>query len=193
MLTAEQLSAATGSSLQRASNWLGPLGVAMEHASIDTPARMAAFLANVGHESCRLQYVREIWGPTPAQLRYEGRRDLGNLRPGDGRKYMGRGLIQVTGRSNYIAARDGMRKLLASAPDFEASPELMEVPVWAAYSAGWYWSTRGLNAIADSGDFDGVCDVINRGRKTDTVGDSNGYAERLQLWKAGREALGAGA
>ncbi len=68
---------------------------------INTPARAAAFLAQVGHESGQLRYLREIWGPTPAQVRYEGRADLGNAQPGDGKRFMGRGLIQITGRKNY--------------------------------------------------------------------------------------------
>ncbi len=189
-MSPEQLAACTGANLQRATAWAGPLAASMERFGIDTAVRQAAFLANVGHESGRLVYAREIWGPTEAQLRYEGRRDLGNLRPGDGRKYLGRGLIQVTGRANYLAARDGMRKVIDKVPDFEVSPELMELPKWAAGSACWYWASRGLNAVADSGDFDGVCDIINRGRKTTIAGDSNGWRERLALWKAGKVALG---
>jgi putative chitinase len=193
MITTEQLAASTGATLARAAAWLTPLAEAMQLAEITTPARMAAFLPNVGHESGHLVYLREIWGPTPTQVRYEGRRDLGNVYAGDGRKYLGRGLIQITGRSNYIAARDGMRKYLTGVPDFEAAPDQLEVPRWAAHSAGWYWASRPLSSLADAGDFDGVCDVINRGRKTAAIGDSNGYAQRLQLWNAARVAFGAGA
>ena len=65
--------------------------------------RVAAFIAQIGHESGQLVYAREIWGPTPAQAKYEGRKDLGNTVPGDGFKYRGRGLIQITGRANYAA------------------------------------------------------------------------------------------
>lgn len=191
MLDAETLRLCTGATLQRAQNWLPPLSAAMDVFAITTPQRIAAFLANVGHESGRLVYAREIWGQTPAQLGYEGRKDLGNFRPGDGRRYMGRGPIQVTGHFNYIATRDGLREYLPNVPDFEASPELLELPRWGAYAAGLFWHTHELNRFADAGDFDGVCDVINRGRKTQREGDSNGYAERLALWKAGTAALAA--
>lgn len=190
MITADQLAVATGATLQRAINWLDPLTAAMDVFAITTPKRMCAFLPNIGQESGHLLYVREIWGPTPAQMRYEGRKDLGNLRPGDGRRYLGRGLIQLTGHANAIEARDGMRKYLPGVPDFEKSPELLELPRWAAYSAGWFWARHSINVFADAGDFDGVCDVINRGHKTVEEGDSNGYAQRLALWNAARPAFG---
>lgn len=189
MLTAIQLAAACGATVARAENWLQPLTSAMGLFAIDSPARVAAFLANIGHESGRLVYVREIWGPTRAQTGYEGRKDLGNLRPGDGRRFMGRGPIQVTGRANYAAMRDGLRRLLPSVPDFEQSPELLEVPGWGALAAGYFWHDHGINKPADAGDFDGVCDLINRGRKTAAIGDSNGYADRLALWEAAKKAL----
>lgn len=190
MITLEQLAACTGATLGRASPWLGPLSDAMEAFEINTPARIAAFLANVGHESGRLVYRKEIWGPTKAQLTYEGRVGLGNVRPGDGFRYLGRGPIQVTGRANYIATRDKLRALSPQTPDFEARPELLEDPRWGSFAAGLYWHTHGINAFADAGDFDGCCDVINRGRKTEKAGDSNGYADRLALWTAGKKALG---
>lgn len=193
MITADELAACTGSTLARAANWLPAMSTAMDAFGITTAARIAAFLANVGHESGRLVYVREIWGPDAAQMGYEGRKDLGNLRPGDGRKFMGRGLIETTGRSNYMATRDGLAKYLPSVPDFEQSPELLELPRWAAYSAAWFWAEHGLNDLADQGDFDGICDIINRGHKTAAVGDSNGYVERLALWTVAKRALGEAA
>lgn len=189
MITADQLAACTGATLRSATNWLDPLSSAMDVFAITSPARIVAFLANVGEESYNLVYVREIWGPSPAQIRYEGRKDLGNLRPGDGRKYMGRGLIETTGRANYAATRDGLRHYLPNVPDFEASPELLELPRWAAYSAAWFFAKHGCNELADVGDFDGVCDLINRGHKTEAKGDSNGYPVRLALWTAGKVAL----
>jgi len=189
MITAEQLAACTGASFQLARTWLAPITSAMDLFKINTPARRAAFLANVGHESARLRLVRETWGPTPVQLRYEGRKDLGNLRPGDGYRFLGRGLIQITGHGNYIGVRDGLRKYLSSVPDFEQSPVLLELPRWAAYSAAWFWAEHGCNELADAGDFDGCCDEINRGHKTEVEGDSNGYPERLAFWKAGTTAL----
>ena len=75
---------------------------AMRTWGIVEPLERAHFLAQCAHESGNFYYKREIWGPTPAQTRYEGRLDLGNTSPGDGKKYMGRGYIQVTGKANYI-------------------------------------------------------------------------------------------
>lgn len=183
MITADQLASATGATLPRARNWIDAVAAALGVFAITSPARQAAFLAQIGHESGRLVYVREIWGPTPAQLRYEGRKDLGNLRPGDGRRFMGRGLIQITGRSNYTALRDGLRNYLPSIPDFEASPELVELPRWAAYSAGWFWATHGCNEMADANSFMQITRRIN--------GGTNGYEDRLALWESGKTALGA--
>lgn len=182
MITADQLAASTGATLTRATAWLDPLSAAMDVFAISAPLRMPAFLAQIGHESGHLMYVREIWGPIPAQLRYEGRKDLGNLRPGDGRKFMGRGLIQTTGRANYVATRDGLREFMPSVPDFEQSPELLELPRWAAYSAGWFWAAHGLNELADASAFMTITRRIN--------GGTNGYEERLTLWQAAKDALG---
>ena len=152
---------------------------------ITTPARQGMFLANVGHESGGLHYTSELWGPTPAQTRYEGRKDLGNTKPGDGRKYRGHGLIQTTGRANHAAVRDRLRTKFphVDVPDFEEFPELLAQIEWAALSAADYVDMCGLNIYADIGDFDGYCDKVNRGRKTSPVGDSNGYAERLRNWQ----------
>lgn len=186
MITVEQLAGATAA---RAALWQLHLAAACALFSIDTPQRLAAFLAQIGHESGRLVYVREIWGPTAAQARYEGRADLGDTQPGDGRRYLGRGLIQTTGRASYRATRDGLRQLaqpspdLASVPDFEAAPELLELPVWAALSAAWYWHSRGLNALADVGDFKAITLRIN--------GGLNGFEDRMALYTAAKLALGA--
>lgn len=180
-LTVEQIQAATGATPERAQAWQPHLRLACALFMIDTPLREAAFLAQIGHESGRLMYVREIWGPTPAQERYEGRRDLGNVEPGDGKRYLGRGLIQTTGRANYRATRDGLRELIQEVPDFEASPEELEKPDMAALSAAWYWYSRELNALADAGDFRGITLKIN--------GGLNGYADRLALYEAGKRAL----
>ena len=175
-----------------AASWLPLIEAAMASYGIDTPCRQAAFLANVGHESGGLKYTTELWGPTPAQLRYEGRIDLGNVRPGDGRLYRGHGLIQTTGRANHARVRNRLRLKFPDriVPDFEMSPELLCIAEWAALSAADFWDDHKLNAWADKGDFDGVCDIINRGRKTMREGDSNGFAERKALWLVGRKVLG---
>lgn len=182
MITSTQLAQCCDCSVARAEPWVEPLNVSMAMFQIDTPARCAAFLAQIGHESSRLRYVRELWGPTDAQRRYEGRADLGNMQPGDGFRYRGRGLIQTTGRANYAATRDGLRRVAPGVPDFEAEPEALELPRWAAMSAAWFWSSRNLNALADAGDFERLTRRIN--------GGLNGLSDRLQLWAGAKAALG---
>ncbi|GLK88330.1 glycoside hydrolase family 19 protein [Pseudomonas turukhanskensis] len=151
------------------------LNAAMVRYRIDSPVRAAAFLAQVGHESGQLRYLREIWGPTPAQARYEGRQDLGNTQPGDGKRFMGRGLIQVTGRANYQKAGAALGLPL------EDQPELLEQPVHAAMSAAWFWQTHGLNELADAGQFQTITRRIN--------GGLNGQAERVALWETAKRVL----
>lgn len=180
-ITAWQLQAGTGCNVARADTWLPHVQRGCGIFGIDTPTRLSAFLAQIGHESGRLVYVREIWGPTPQQVRYEGRSDLGNVQPGDGKRYMGRGLIQTTGRSNYVATREGLRSYVPGVPDFEADPVALELPEWAALSAAWYWHSRGLNPLADAGDFERITRRIN--------GGTNGLADRLLLWRKAQEAL----
>lgn len=181
-ITLPQLQAACGCSAMRAANWLDGINGAALLWGIDTPKRQASWLAQISHESGRLVYVKELWGPTPAQRRYEGRLDLGNTQPGDGFRYRGRGLIQITGRDNYAGVTRGLRAVMPDAPDFVARPEMLEVPKWAAHSAGWYWSSRNLNALADAGDFERITRKIN--------GGLNGYDDRLALWAGATAALG---
>jgi len=143
--------------------WVAPaayaeaLTPACRRYGIVTPVRLVAFLAQVGHESAGGRYTREIWGPTPAQLRYEGRADLGNHQPGDGKRFLGRGLIQITGRSMYGRCGIGLAQPLEEKPDMLLDPEL------AALSAGWYWAQAGCNALADANDFDGATKAVNGG------------------------------
>jgi putative chitinase len=151
------------------------LNVAMLRYQIIGPKRMAAFIAQIGHESGQLQYVREIWGPTAAQLRYEGRADLGNTVAGDGSRYLGRGLIQITGRANYAACGEAL------GIDLINHPELLEQPQYACLSAAWFWATKGLNTLADVGEFNAITRRIN--------GGLNGLADRLKLWAKAREVL----
>jgi putative chitinase len=171
------LSRALGISEARARVWAVPLTEAMESHHIDTPRRQAAFLAQVGHESGRLKFTTELWGPTPAQKRYEGRADLGNTEPGDGFRFRGRGLLQVTGRANYAKASQRL------CIDCVARPELLAEYKWAAMSAADFWHRNGLNAFADSGAFRDLTKKIN--------GGLNGLSDRLALWATAKEALGA--
>jgi putative chitinase len=163
-MTPELLRAATGCTAADAARFVGPLTDACAAFDIDTPPRLAAFLAQVGHESGGLRHTRELWGPTPAQARYEGRADLGNTQPGDGSRYRGRGLIQTTGRYNHARVRDRLRQRLGDrVPDFEATPEALEEPRWAAWSAADYWDDKALNALADAGQFSRITERINGG------------------------------
>ena len=190
-ITSAQLSTCTGATSALAVRWLPHVQEALDAYMIDTRERIAAFLANVGHESGGLRYTTELWGPTDAQRGYEGRADLGNTQAGDGSRYRGHGLIQTTGRANHARARDRLRARFPDMviPDFEDSPELLAADEWAALSAADFWDDHNLNTWADMGSFDGVCDIINRGHKTRPEGDANGYPERLRLFNAALAVL----
>jgi putative chitinase len=177
IITASQLHAIMPLAGARADVFAPILADVMLFRQINTPARAAAFLAQVGHESGQLRYLREIWGPTPAQTRYEGRADLGNTQPGDGKRFMGRGLIQITGRANYAACG------AALGVDLLAHPELLETPLYAAGSAAWFWLQNNLNRFADRSDFVGLTRAIN--------GGTNGIADRRALWERAKTALHA--
>lgn len=159
----------------RANEWAPWIEAAMDKYEINTPRRQASFLAQILHESGMMRWLTELWGPTPAQSRYEGRIDLGNVQPGDGYKYLGRGLLQVTGRDNYRR----MGAILGL--DLEASPELLAEPAYAALSAAIFWDSHGLNTLADADDQLAICRRINGGK--------NGLAERVALYAAATEAL----
>ena len=149
--------------LARVAKYGGPL---------NEPAVLAQFLAQVMHESGGLRYVREIWGPTKAQRGYEGRKDLGNTQPGDGKRFMGRDVIQVTGRANYRALSKW------AGFDFEAKPEALESPDWLGIGAIWYF-------IAARKDLIGYCRAGNIEMVTRRVnGGLNGYADRLRRYDA---------
>ncbi|MFC4518620.1 glycoside hydrolase family 19 protein [Cupriavidus pinatubonensis] len=153
-----------------------PLNEAMAEFHIDTAQRQAAFIAQIAHESGQLRYTRELWGPTIAQTRYEGRTDLGNVIPGDGKRFMGRGLIQITGRSNYVKCG------FALGIDLTARPELLETPENASRSAAWFWFNADLNQYADKDDFANLTRHIN--------GGLNGLEDRKQFWARARKELG---
>lgn len=186
ILTAEIIKAGTGCTDALAAKWLTPLAYACARYNINTKPRLAAFLAQIGHETARLVYVCEIWGPTPAQRRYEGRADLGNVEPGDGKRFMGRGLIQITGRANYRALTKALRAVMREVPNFEADPLPLEEPRWAALSAAWYWDSRDLNTLADDGTEESFVKITRR-----INGGLNGYADRKALWEAGKKAMEA--
>lgn len=151
------------------------LNTAMQRYQIVGRKRVAAFIAQLGHESGQLRYVREIWGPTPAQAKYEGRVDLGNTQAGDGSKYRGRGLIQITGRANYAACGEALGLNLIT------QPELLELPQYAAMSAAWFWKQNGLNDLADRDQFNTITRRIN--------GGLNGLQDRLDIWSRARAVV----
>lgn len=168
---------AAGLSATKAQDWYPHVRAACLEFNITAPVRLAAFLAQVGHESAGFQYTREIWGPTRAQKRYEGREDLGNTKPGDGSRFRGRGLIQITGRANYQKAS------VALGIDAVANPQLLEEPAMAARSAGWWWAAHGCNELADSGGFVALTRRIN--------GGTNGLDDRIERWERAKAVLGA--
>ncbi|MGF6287866.1 glycoside hydrolase family 19 protein [Pseudomonas silensiensis] len=161
--------------------FISALNTAMLRFSINTPKRIAAFLAQVGHESGQLQYVREL-GSTQYLSKYDTgalAARLGNTPEpdGDGQKYRGRGLIQITGRDNYRQCSLGLfgdDRLLFL-------PELLEKPQWAAESAAWFWEQNGFNELADRDQFNSITRRIN--------GGLNGLQDRLQLWARARAVL----
>lgn len=158
-------------SSDKARQYLPHLNRAMQEAGITGKKRQAAFLAQLGHESGGLRYMEEI----ASGAAYEGRRDLGNTRPGDGRRYKGRGPIQLTGRANYRSAGRALGLNL------EANPEQAARPNVAFRIAAWFWKSRGLNALADSGAFREITRRIN--------GGFNGLMDRFRYWARAKAAL----
>lgn len=135
-------------------NTYGPLlNRYMHNYNICGKLRESAFIATIIWESGSFKYTREI----ASGKAYEGRKDLGNIYKGDGERFRGRGLIMVTGRTNYEQVSKALNI------DFVANPEILEQPEWAVRSACWWWNSRDLNAIADTGDFRKVTRIVNGG------------------------------
>lgn len=163
-----------------------------ERYGLDLPHRFAQFAAQVGHESGRFRYDREVWGPTPAQQRYDTRTDLGNTpeRDGDGKKNAGRGPIQLTGGYNIQRFEDWCVSEFGreAVPDFSTNPDLINTDPWEGLSAIWYWAEgnpegKSLNHYADEGNNEMITRRIN--------GGLNGLSDRLNLYtKIGLRILG---
>lgn len=143
-------------------------------AGLDRPHRLVHFLAQCAHETDGFRLDTEVWGPTPEQQRYEGRVSLGNTEPGDGKKYLGRTAIQLTGRSNYVAFREWCKRQGMTPPDFEASPELVNTDPWEGLAPIHYWMDYKLNALADVNDIEQITKKIN--------GGLNGFDSRLNWY-----------
>jgi putative chitinase len=156
---------------QRLQQFVEPLNAGFARFAVNTPLRICHFLAQVLHESAEFQYQEEI----ASGAAYEGRADLGNTVPGDGARFKGRGLIQITGRENYrdLSAAIGV--------DYVANPaQLAEIPD-CVDSAFWYWNDRNLSALADQDNFDQITYRVN--------GGYNGYDDRRKYLNRAKDVL----
>lgn len=172
LLTAHQiLSIASAASPSQIETLVPFLNRTMVEFDVSTPLRQAHFLAQVSHESDRFNALEEYASGED----YEGRDDLGNTQDGDGVRFKGRGLIQVTGRTNYGTCGRALGVDLINSPTKLAEPTL------ASRSAGWFWATNQLNGDADNDDVRTVTRVIN--------GGYNGLDDRIQLLQAAKQVL----
>lgn len=172
IISEDQLKAIYPYAFKRIPYFLDPLNTVMQRYGIVEPEQIAMFLAQIGHESAQLRYVEEI----ASGEAYEGRKDLGNIQPGDGVRFKGRGLIQITGRNNYaLFSHDyyGDNRLMDT-------PELLAEREPACASAGWFWHTHDLNRFAD--------DIFLCTKRIN--GGTNGLLDRTRLLSAARHALG---
>ena len=155
-----------------AAECLPRLNAAMKEAAIDTPLRQAAFLSQLAHESGELRFFVEF----ASGAEYEGRKDLGNIHPGDGPRFKGRGPIQLTGRTNYRIAGHALSVDLEDNPTRAADADV------AFRVAAWFWNSRDLNTLADQEDFRGITHRIN--------GGYNGLPQREAYYQRARALLG---
>jgi putative chitinase len=194
MITADQIRRAAKGSVNAAN--LASVLVALdsygEVAGLHLPHRFVPFMAQLMHESGSFRYDRELWGPTKAQARYDTRTDLGNTPEldGDGKKYMGRTGIQITGRDNYERFYEWCKRKGLNPPDFVSNPDLLNTDPWEGLAPIWYWDEgnperKSLNRYADKGDQEMITRRIN--------GGLNGYADRLDYYtRLGLVVLGYG-
>jgi putative chitinase len=145
---------------------------ALEEGKIDTPQRIAAFLAQLAHESGEYRYMEEIADGSA----YEGRADLGNIYPGDGVKFKGHGPIQITGRDNHHDCG------VALGIDLIEDPRKITLPEYGTASAVWFWNSRSLSLLADRDWFKAIAKIIN--------GGLNGLSDRRMYWDRNRAILG---
>jgi putative chitinase len=200
ILTTAQLRNALDIPTKRAELWVDPINETLERFKINEAIQIAAFLAQVGHESAQLSVTEENLNYSANGLRsvfpkyftveqadqyarkpekianrvYANRMGNGDEASGDGWRYRGKGLIQITGKHNHERCGNSLGL------DLIANPELLLETTNAALSAGWFWYSRGLNGIA--GDIRAVTKVIN--------GGLNGLEDRQRLFKLSKMALG---
>lgn len=201
IITSLQLITSLGCTPQGAEKWIDPLNKAMGRFEINTPARAAAFIAQVGHESSLLTHFLEnlnysaagllsnfnrhfteaeaaVYQRQPEKIAnraYANRLGNGDEDSGDGWKYRGRGPIQITFHDNYAACEVGI------SVDILDNPDLLLDPENGAASAAWYWKSHGCNELADVGNFREITKAIN--------GGYNGFDRRLALWGAAKKVI----
>lgn len=200
-----RLLAAMPRSAPVAAAWIGPLNQAMIAFDITTDARIAAFLAQCAHESAELTQLRENMNYSAKRLReifprhfpddataeryggrpveianrvYADRFGNGPEASGDGWTYRAAGPLGLTFKNQF---RDCSIAICRDADTLLLNPDLLEDPEFGAASAAWYWESRGLNELADAGDFEGITRKIN--------GGLNGLADRVAHWRRAIQAL----
>ena len=177
-VTLAQLMACADLPAAEAATELPGLNAGMYFASIDTVQRKAMFIAQLGHESMGFTKFEEM----ASGADYEGRSDLGNTQRGDGKRYKGRGAIQLTGRANYRSATSDLSAQLGGT-DLEKNPERADDPDVRYLTAAWFWNERDLNEYADQGQLSTVTRRIN--------GGTNGSADRKQRYNKALRVLQA--
>lgn len=209
-LDSQIVSAGCGATVLRAAQWVSPLQAACDQYQINTPLRLAAFLATCGVESARLTATSEnlnysaagllsTFGkyfdpasaaeyankpPMIANRAYANRNGNGDEASGDGWTFRARAVIGITGRRNYLLCGIGLEL------DLIGHPELLEQLTNSARAGAWYWNNRYLNGYADVGDFLSVSRAVNLGSASSSA-TPNSYSERLALYTAAKTALGA--
>lgn len=138
---------------------------------LNSHLRICHFLAQAAHESAGFRTLEEY----ASGAAYEGRKDLGNVKPGDGRRYKGRGIFQLTGRANYNSIGKKLGYDLENNPDMAATPEI------SVLTALEYWKSRNLNALADKDDVEGITRKIN--------GGLNGFADRKSYLSSAKKII----
>lgn len=149
---------------------INALSIYGRRAGLDLPHRLAHYFAQIAHESGGFKYDQEI----ASGRAYEGRKDLGNIHPGDGVKFKGRTPGQITGRANAVLYRDWCKSKGLNPPDFEEHPELMNTDPWEGLGPIWFWETHNLNDYADKNDIEMITHIWN--------GGLNGFDDRLKFY-----------
>ena len=202
-MTGEELARVCGATVGNATLYAEHLWNARAHFNIMGPTRTAMFLAQISFESLRFSKVEEnlsysakrlmvVWPrrfPTlefaqqyahnPQKLAnfvYGGR--MGNTGPNDGWRYIGRGLKQLTGCDNYTLATKDLLPILGV--NYVQNPQAVALPIHAAWTAAWFWSANGLNAIADTGNYERVTRIINGGLTGHEDGNDVGMDDRVE-------------